>query len=162
MPSLLDRTASYRIATGTTAIKEARGTTASQGDHGAKSSPPSSTLSQPVNSAANIAESPLASAGIISRAIYSWMTPLVTLGTKRGLTPNDLPPHAREMQPQVILERFNAVWDAEVKRHGTKVRLGVHTGNTPTGKRILSSCIPHTESRSRPLTFDQPTTSYLS
>lgn len=56
--------------------------------------------------------SPLASAGLLSRLTFAWLSPLLDTGATRQLGPSDVPPLRAEDRCDALEARFLACWAA--------------------------------------------------
>lgn len=78
--------------------------------------PPSQLQSESAAAQAAEASHPEARASWVSRILFSWMSPLVRLGTRRPLEVEDLSPLRAQLRAEVSSDRFAAAWAAEVQR----------------------------------------------
>ncbi|XP_036922273.1 ATP-binding cassette sub-family C member 12 [Sturnira hondurensis] len=57
-------------------------------------------------------------AGLLSFAMFSWLTPVMVRGYKRTLTMDTLPPLSKYDSSDINAKRFRILWDEEVEREG--------------------------------------------
>lgn len=65
-------------------------------------------------------ETPSASASPLSTLLFSWVDPLLALGSKRPLQLNDVPHFSKKLQAQTAAEKFQLAWEAQVEGDSEK------------------------------------------
>ncbi|XP_042637639.1 ATP-binding cassette sub-family C member 12 [Orycteropus afer afer] len=74
----------------------------------------------PVRPYARLAPNPVDDAGLLSFAMFSWLTPVMIRGCKHTLTVDTLPPLSLYDSSDTNAKRFRILWDEEVERVGAE------------------------------------------
>ena len=72
------------------------------------------------DSPAKDTESPYATAGILSRMVFKWLDPVLSLGHKRPLQLKDVPHLNKSLQAQTAVEKFLQAWEAQRENNPDK------------------------------------------
>ncbi|KAF5919732.1 hypothetical protein HPG69_000333 [Diceros bicornis minor] len=108
----------------------------------------------PVRPYARLAPNPIDDAGLLSFAMFSWLTPVMVRGYKHTLTVDTLPPLSPYDSSDTNAKRFRILWDEEVERR-TRVWMDIVANilciiMAAIGPTVLThQILQHTESISR-------------